>query len=197
MMVRKSSRKRQWAALAAAVVAAAGWWISARTFQGPAVANDGVAGTGDGFAAQVVKVVDGDTVDVSSAARGRLRIRIAGIDTPETKKPGGYSIGCGGPEASAYAKTLLPAGVSVTVAVDPRGDARDRYGRTVAAIILADGRNYAVEAARAGHAHAYIYNHRPSMWAEQIGAAEAEAKGAGRGIWGAPCFGNTASERLG
>ncbi|WP_170978308.1 hypothetical protein [Mycobacteroides abscessus] len=55
--------------------------------------------------------------------------------------------------------------VSVTVV-----DAHDRYGRTVAAIILADDRNYAIEATRAGHAHAYIYNHRPSIWAPQIAA---------------------------
>lgn len=113
----------------------------------------------------------------------------------ETVKPR-YSIGCGGPQASEYAKTLLPKGVSVTVVTDPHGDAHDRYGRTVAAIILADGRNYAIEAARAGHAHAYIYNHRPSIWAPQIASAETEAKTAGRGIWGAPCFGNTASEPL-
>ncbi|UQX13450.1 thermonuclease family protein [Candidatus Mycobacterium methanotrophicum] len=42
--------------------------------------------------AVVVKVVDGDTVDVRSDERGRLRIRIIGIDTPETKKPR-YTVG--------------------------------------------------------------------------------------------------------
>jgi micrococcal nuclease len=38
--------------------------------------------------ATVLKVVDGDTVDVVDDVRGRLRIRLLGIDTPETKKPG-------------------------------------------------------------------------------------------------------------
>jgi micrococcal nuclease len=35
-----------------------------------------------------LKVVDGDTVDIVVDIRGRLRIRLLGIDTPETKKPG-------------------------------------------------------------------------------------------------------------
>lgn len=189
-------RRKIWKLVALAAVIAAGWWATNGTFGASSVTNK-VPDAADGFAARIVKVVDGDTIDVSSSstARGRLRLRIAGIDTPETVKPR-YSIGCGGPQASAYAKTLLPTGVSVTVVTDPHGDAHDRYGRTVAAIILADGRNYAVEAARTGHAHAYIYNHRPSIWAPQISAAETEAKTAGRGIWGAPCFGNTASEPL-
>ena len=36
--------------------------------------------------ATVLKVVDGDTVDIVDDVRGRLRIRLLGIDTPETKK---------------------------------------------------------------------------------------------------------------
>ena len=45
--------------------------------------------------ATVLKVVDGDTVDIVDDVRGRLRIRLLGIDTPETKKPG-YTVGCWG-----------------------------------------------------------------------------------------------------
>ena len=36
----------------------------------------------------------------------RLRIRVLGIDTPETKKPG-YTVGCWGPEATAFAQSNL------------------------------------------------------------------------------------------
>jgi micrococcal nuclease len=43
--------------------------------------------------AVVPRVVDGDTVDIRDDVRGRLRIRLLGIDTPETKKPG-YTVGC-------------------------------------------------------------------------------------------------------
>jgi micrococcal nuclease len=38
--------------------------------------------------ATVLRVVDGDTVDIVDDARGRLRVRLLGIDTPETKKQG-------------------------------------------------------------------------------------------------------------
>lgn len=34
--------------------------------------------------ATVLRAVDGDTLDVSSDSRGRLRIRVVGLDTPET-----------------------------------------------------------------------------------------------------------------
>ena len=42
--------------------------------------------------ADVLRVVDGDTIDIRDDVRGRLRVRILGIDTPETKKPG-YGVG--------------------------------------------------------------------------------------------------------
>jgi endonuclease YncB( thermonuclease family) len=42
--------------------------------------------------ATVSKVVDGDTIDIRDDNRGRLRVRLLGIDAPETKKPG-YTIG--------------------------------------------------------------------------------------------------------
>jgi micrococcal nuclease len=44
--------------------------------------------------AVVLKVVDGDTIDMRDDARGRLRIRVLGIDTPETKKPGYTVMSC-------------------------------------------------------------------------------------------------------
>lgn len=81
-MVRRHRRKI-WHLVALAAAVAVGWWATNGTF-GASSVTDNVPDVGDGFAAQVVKVVDGDTVDVSSTARGRLRLRIAGIDTPET-----------------------------------------------------------------------------------------------------------------
>lgn len=56
--------------------------------------------------AVVLKVVDGDTVDVRDDVRGRLRIRVLGIDTPETLKPG-YTVGCWGPGTSRVRQTDL------------------------------------------------------------------------------------------
>ena len=64
----------------------------------PTAAADPVAVT-----ATVLKVVDGDTIDIRADVRGRLRVRLLGIATPETKKPG-YTVGCWGPEATQFAK---------------------------------------------------------------------------------------------
>ena len=68
-----------------------------------------------------------------------------------------------------------------------------RFGRTLAYLDKADGWDYSVEAARAGAAHSYVYHDHPSARADEIAAAEQEAKTAGRGLWGPPCFGQTTS----
>jgi micrococcal nuclease len=141
--------------------------------------------------AVVLKAVDGDTVDVRDDVRGRLRVRLLGIDAPETKKPG-YSVGCGGPEAAQFAQDTL-VGQRVSVISDPTQDARDRYGRTLAYLDRADGWDYSIEAARAGLARSYVYDNHPAQRYPQIAAAEKEARDAGRGLWGPPCFGQTES----
>ena len=69
----------------------------------------------------------------------------------------------------------------------------DRYGRTLAYLDRADGWDYSVEAARAGAAHSYVYYGHPSARADEIAAAEQEARAAGRGLWGPPWFGETTS----
>lgn len=144
--------------------------------------------------ATVLRAVDGDTLDVSSDSRGRLRIRVVGLDTPETLRRG-WSVGCHGPEASSYAKTTL-TGQRIALVIDPTQDTTDRYGRTLAGVVLSDGRNYAIEAVRRGHGRAYVYGNKPSMWAKDIASAEDQARQEGQGLWGAPCYGKTESEKL-
>ena len=141
--------------------------------------------------AVVLKVVDGDTIDIRDDNRGRLRVRLLGIDTPETKKPG-YTVGCWGPEATEFAKSTM-VGQRVALVPDPTQDRTDRYGRTLAYLVRADGWDYSVEAARAGTAHSYIYGGRPVSRYDAIEAAEREARDALRGLWGPPCNGDTAS----
>jgi len=141
--------------------------------------------------ATVLRIVDGDTIDVIDDNRGRLRIRILGIDTPETKKPG-YTIGCWGPEASRFAQDSL-AGQRVALRTDSTQDLTDKYGRTLAYVIKADGWDYSVESVRAGAAKSYVYKHSPDTEYSLIEAAQSEAMSAGRGLWGSPCFGATSS----
>jgi micrococcal nuclease len=138
--------------------------------------------------------VDGDTIDIRDDVRGRLRVRVLGIDTPETKKPG-YTVGCWGPEATEFAKSTL-VGQRVAFQPDPRQDRTDRYGRTLAYIVRPDGWDYSVEAARAGTAKSYVYGGVRVSRYDVIEAAQAEARNAGRGLWGPPCYGNTGSVPL-
>ena len=100
--------------------------------------------------AQITEVVDGDTVKVRAwgARRSRYTVRLIGIDTPETRKPG-TPVECAGREATsnllrlAFAMPedtdgdgLLDArggdGVFVMLTTDPTQDLTDRYGRLLA-----------------------------------------------------------------
>jgi micrococcal nuclease len=132
-----------------------------------------------GQRAEVVDVVDGDTVKVRTAAGTALTIRVLGIDTPEVY--GGTE--CWGPEASQFAEQTL-AGQTVGLVVDDTQDERDRYGRALRYLILPDGGNYSVLAADAGAARSYVYD-TPVSEHEAIVAAEQRAQAANRGLWGA------------
>jgi micrococcal nuclease len=152
----------------------------------PTVAADPVATT-----AEVLRVVDGDTIDIRDDVRGRLRVRVLGIDTPETKKPG-FTVGCWGPEATEFAKATM-LGQRVALVTDPTQDRTDRFGRTLAYLVRADGWDYSVEAARAGTAKSYVYGGVPVSRYDAIEAAQREASDARRGLWGPLCNGDTES----
>jgi micrococcal nuclease len=118
-------------------------------------------------------------------------VRVLGIDSPETNKPG-YTVGCWGPEATEFAKSTM-AGQSIALVPGPTQDRTDRYGRTLAYLVRADAWDYSVEAARAGAARSYVYGGTPVSRHNAIAAAEREASDAHRGLWGPPCNGNTTS----
>ena len=75
--------------------------------------------------ATVKKVVDGDTIDIDIGGTTE-RVRLIGINTPETKHPT-KGVECYGPQASAYTEQLLPPGTPIRVERDI--EARDTYGR--------------------------------------------------------------------
>lgn len=152
----------------------------------PTVAAEPVVAT-----ALVLKVVDGDTIDIRDDVRGRLRVRILGIDTPETNKPG-YTVGCWGPEATEFARSTM-MDRRVALVPDTTQERTDQYGRTLAYLVRADGWDYSVEAARAGAARSFVYGGVPVTRYDAIGAAQKDAQDGQRGMWGPPCFGETAS----
>lgn len=141
------------------------------------------------FAARVDRVVDGDTFLATTAASSRpVRVRVIGVDTPETVKPG-TPVRCYGPQASAFTKHLLPPGTVVRVDHEPGGDT-DAFGRQLWDVWLPDGRFLESVLVAAGAARAYPYPPQ-TEYAGLIGRLAAAAQGAGRGLWGPPCDGRS------
>lgn len=89
--------------------------------------------TNDGIGT-VERVVDGDTVDIRIDGT-KERVRLIGIDTPETKNPDSPAE-CYGPEASTYTEGLLPVGTRVRLERDTVG--RDHYGRLLGYVYRLD-----------------------------------------------------------
>ena len=81
---------------------------------------------------KIADVIDGDTVDIDLDGHTE-RVRLIGVNTPETKHPT-KPIECFGPEASAYMTQLLPKGTTVRIERDV--EARDRYGRMLLYLYL-------------------------------------------------------------
>ena len=172
------------ALLLAALATAAATPITPVTAEVRPAASARPAGAGPVVAAgRVTYIADGDTVHVTPPGRERIKVRILGIDTPETRDPR-VGVECWGPEATAFATDTL-SGRHVTLVGDPTQAAVDTYGRTLAYVVLDDGASYSVLAAAAGVARPYVYDDRPVLEHPAITAAADGARAAGRGLWGA------------
>jgi micrococcal nuclease len=131
----------------------------------------------------VSRVVDGDTVHVTDTRGSRVKVRVLGIDTPETVDPR-KPVQCWGPEATRFATTTL-LNKKVSLITDPTQAVRDRHDRLLAYVYLPDGTNYSVLAAGAGVARSYVFNGTPVAQHAAIAAAEGQARAAHQGLWGA------------
>ena len=142
-----------------------------------------------GVAARVARVVDGDTLKVTISGRTDT-VRVIGLDTPESVKPG-TPVECFALQASAEAKLLLPVGGAIRLQADSTQATRDRYGRLLAHVWLADATLFAERMIRGGFGIHDIYEGVPSIYASRLAAAEAAARGALRGLWSpTTCAGN-------
>lgn len=130
--------------------------------------------------ASVARVVDGDTVRLVVGGREESA-RVIGINTPETVDPR-RDVQCYGREATRHAQHLLPQGTTVQVAADPTQDTRDRFGRLLLHVWLADGRSFAETMIREGYGHEYTYQ-SPYRGQDAHRAAQREAEAARRGLW--------------
>ena len=130
-----------------------------------------------GAAQLVERVVDGDTIIV----QGVGRVRLIGVDTPETVHPR-RPVECFGKEASAFTKRLLE-GRRARLEYDR--ERTDRYGRTLAYVYLPNGTFANAEIVRQGYGHAYT--RFPFRYLDEFRQHEREARRGERGLWGAKC----------
>ena len=133
----------------------------------------------------VKRVVDGDTIiliqetkDGTSHKRVEERVRLIGVDTPETVHPS-KPVQPWGPEASEFTKQFLAGG---TVKIALGATYRDKYER-VLAFVYADDRMLNVALARAGLARVKIYPGESCPETDLIVRAGEEAKAEEIGIW--------------
>jgi micrococcal nuclease len=144
----------------------------------PAPVSPATSSLPAGVDAPVQRVVDGDTIRVGP----HERVRLIGIDTPESVKPGS-PVECFGKEASRHLESLLPRGTVVRLAGDV--EQRDRYGRLLAYVYRASDGLF-VNAAMVSDGFAQPLTVPPNVAhaAEFVDLARA-AREAGRGLWAA------------
>lgn len=131
----------------------------------------------------VVRVVDGDTLDISIDGKVE-RVRLIGINTPETVDPR-KPVECFGVEASNKAKELLIDKKVVLESDSSQGD-RDKYDRLLRYVFLEDGTNINLLLVKSGYAYEYTYN-LPYRYQAEFKEAQKYASTRKSGLWGDTC----------
>lgn len=121
---------------------------------------------------RVVRVADGDTITVLDSSNTQHRIRLEGIDAPESHQAFGTQ--------SKKNLSEMVFGKDVTVVYQKT----DQYGRLVGKIVL-DGKDVNLEQVKAGMAWFYKEYQREQTPEdrESYAKAEDEARTARRGLW--------------
>jgi endonuclease YncB( thermonuclease family) len=122
------------------------------------------------FSGPVVAVLDGDTIEVLHHTRAE-RIRLNGIDCPEK----GQAFGTRAKQATSE----LVFGKEVTL----QSHGKDKYGRTIADVLLPDGTNVDHALVRDG----WCWWYRKYAPADAVlEGLEKEARDAKKGLWADP-----------
>ncbi|MCK5040620.1 MAG: thermonuclease family protein [Candidatus Aenigmarchaeota archaeon] len=135
--------------------------------------------------AKVIRIIDGDTIEVQIGTIIE-KIRIIGLDTPETKHPT-KGVQCFGKEATEK-MTELTKGKTITLEKDHSGDNRGKYGRLLRYVII-EGKDIGLQMVKEGYGISYVKY--PHSKIQQYNKAETLAKTNKRGLWaGDTCNGN-------
>lgn len=128
---------------------------------------------------KVTKILDGDTIAVSSSNKEEI-VRMIGVDTPEThhpKKP----VQCFGRAATDYTKNLI-GNNAVRLEADSEDDNKDIYGRLLRYVFLPDGT--LVNKQIIEHGYGFAYTVFPFTKLEEFRLAAESARQKNIGLWG-------------
>jgi micrococcal nuclease len=127
-------------------------------------------------------VSDGDTIAVMMDGREE-KVRMIGVDTPETVKPNS-PVECYGEAASNFLKSYLK-NQNIRLESDPINQNRDRYDRLLRYVYTNDGTLVNKKIIQDGYGFAYLSF--PFTKAEEFAAAQKDARLNNRGVWSGQC----------
>ena len=128
----------------------------------------------------VTRVVDGDTFWADDGTIDGLKIRLIGLDAPETRNTGRKTIGYFGSESKDYLKQLL-TGKRVRLELDVAK--YDQYNRTLAYVFLEDGTFVNAELLKRGYA--VVLTIPPNVkYADEFLRLQRKARRQNVGLWG-------------
>jgi micrococcal nuclease len=122
---------------------------------------------------RVKRAVDGDTLLLTTGQR----VRLIGVDTPETKHPQ-KPVQYFGKEAYLFTKGMVE-GREVRLEYD--WQRRDKYNRLLAYVYLLDGTFLNAEIIKQGYG--FAYTRFPFKYLEEFRRYEKEARENGKGLW--------------
>lgn len=153
----------------------------------------------------LIRAVDGDTLVVLDNQKQEKKVRLIGVNTPETVDPR-RPVECFGKEASNFTKELVPkSSKQARLEFDDTQQKYDKYGRLLAYVYLVQNTENAEvnnenknvkevsreiflnqELIKQGYAYEYTYK-LPYKFQSEFKKLEQEAKQEGRGLWGSGC----------
>lgn len=122
------------------------------------------------FSGKVVRVIDGDTVQVYDGAKNS-RVRLYGIDAPESKQAFGQRA----------KQAMIQLAANKVVIIHDHG--QDVYGRMLGTIYL---NNQDLNAVMVSEGMAWAYRYQGRLTVPQYGSLEQSARNAGKGLWSDP-----------
>jgi micrococcal nuclease len=120
-----------------------------------------------------IRAVDGDTIVLD----GKEKVRLIGVDTPETKDPR-KSVQYFGEEAYRFTKSIVER---KRVRLEYDQERIDKYGRTLAYVYLEDGTFLNAEIIKQGYG--FAYTNYPFKYMEEFRRYEREARENRSGLW--------------